>query len=345
MVNFIRLHFMRFSLALIISLFVSACGDSESFTIEGTIEGNPTLNLRFIYPSGGTLARGLTAARDGKFEYKGVAPTPTILEIVDNDYRLMARLYVANGDRLTCHLNRGNPNSLTVSGNEVSERWAKFLGEKSNDLNSPRANEIVEKYVADNPSDILSTILVLTSYDASRDALRADSIMSSIDQTVRPSYLVDGFNLMLQRLVSQTATEPVMPIPFFNLKDSLVDFRPSARRWSVIALSDANSGRKDSILPAIRRLYAKKNRDVLQIVDFSVDRDTIAWHKNVRNDSASWSQAWVPGSIASPGIERLGVPSVPYFIVVDSTGAQALRTSSVSRLEAFVDSCLKSKPH
>lgn len=345
MVKYFRHNFMRFTAALIVSLFVTACGDSESFTIEGTIEGNPTLNVRFIYSSGGTLVRGLTAARDGKFEYKGVAPTPTILDILDNDYRLMGRLYVSNGNRLTCHLDRTNPNAMTVSGNEVSERWAKFLNEKGEGLKSSQANAIIEKYVADNPSDILSTLLILTSYDSSRDALRADSIMSSIDQSVRPSYLVDGFNSMLQRLVSQTATEPVVPIPFFNLKDSLVDFRPSARRWSVIALSDANSGRSDSILPVIRRLNAKKNRQSLQIVDFSVDRDTVTWHKSVRNDSASWSQAWVPGSIASPGIERLGVPSVPYFIVVDSTGAQALRTASVTRLEAFVDSCLRSKPH
>lgn len=339
----IRHRFWYAAMAVILAIAAFSCGDSESFTIEGSIEGNPTMNLRFIYSSNGTLIRGLTAARNGKFEYKGVTSTPTILQILDNDYRPLGWLYVANGNHITCKLVRNNPYAISVSGSEVSERWAAFLNKNASDLSTSSSNDVIESYVATHPNDIMSTLIVLTSYDASRDALRADSIMSSIDPSVRPSYLVDGFNSMLQRLVSRSVDAKVAPIPFFNLKDSLTDFQPSARPWSVIAVSDANSGRADSIVPTFRKLYAKKNRKVLQIIDFSVDRDTIAWHKSVSADSAQWNQGWAPGSIASPGIDRLAIPTVPFFIVVDSTGRSALRTPSVSVLEAFVDSCINSK--
>ena len=329
--------------SIVCSLLLWGCGDSESFTIEGTVEGNATLNLRFLYYTNNTLVRGLTAARDGKFEYKGVATSPTILEILDNDYRLMGRLYVVNGERIECHLTRNAPNAIKVSGSEISERWADFLNKNNEALSTAKANEIIEQYVSDNADDIVSTLLLLTSYDASSDALRADSIMSSLNPEVRPSTLVAGFNALLQRLVSDTATQPISPISCLNMRDSLVEVTASSRPLSLIVLSDNMSGRKDSIVPALKRLNSTSKRKTLQIIDVSLDKDTVSWHMSVRPDSAGWRQLWVAGSLASPGIERLGVPDVPYFIVTDSTGTQLLRTSSISRAEAFADSCITAK--
>lgn len=333
----------RFIAAVVVVVTLGGCGDDETFTIEGTIEGNPTMNMRFVYYANNTLNRGLTAAREGKFEFKGVAPVPAIVEILDNEYRLLGRLYAVNGDRIECRLTRGRPHDIKVNGSETSERWANVLAENAEALAGPGRNEVVERYVAANPSDVVSMLLMLTEYDASRDALRADSVLSSIAQEARPSTLVDGFNAMLQRLVAHTATEKVAVIPYFNVRDSLVSFRPSARPWSLVVLSDSKTGRSDSIVPALRKLSRKALRPKLQVAEFSMDRDTLSWRRDIRNDSAAWSQGWVPGSIASAGIERLGIPSLPYFIVVDSTGRQALRTSSVTEAEEFVGRCLEEK--
>lgn len=328
------------------TLILSSCGDSDSFTIEGTVEENPSMNLRFIYQNNSALQKGITAVRDGKFEFKGVASNPTIVEILDNDFRPLGRVYIKNGQQIKCKLTRGNPFAISVSGDETSSRWASFLNANRQTLldGSPATtNLLIEKYVGDHPEDIVSTLLMLTSYDASADALRADSVMSSIDIEARPSSLVDGFNSLLQRLVSETASRPVAPIPFYNMRDSLVDFRPSAKPLSLLALSNNSSGRADSIVPALKRLSRKSLRPKLQIVDFSTDKDTIAWHRSIRPDSASWQQGWAPGAIASPGINRLGIPAVPYFIVIDSAGNQLLRSRSISIAEAYIDSCLSAK--
>lgn len=335
--------FLHLLSAVACLLSLAACGDNETFTIEGTVDGNATINLRFVYYSDNNLVRGLTAARDGKFEYKGSVSAPTIIEILDNDYRPLGRLFVANGDRIECHLTRNAPNDIKVSGSDISSRWAKFLNDNSSALATPHANDLVARYVSDNPDDIVSTLLMLTSYDASYDAMTADSLMATINPDVRPSALVDGFNSLLLRLVSESTTEKIAPIPCLNMNDSLVDADAAASPWSLIVISDNSSGRADSITPALRRLDRKSMRPTLQLLDISVDRDTIAWHKSVRADSASWRTLWVAGSLASPGIDRLGVPSVPYFIVADSTGAQHLRTRSVHRAEQFIDSLHNAK--
>ena len=73
----------------------------------------------------------------------------------------------------------------------------------------------------------------------------------------------------------------------------------------------------------------------------SMDADTMSWRRNVRADSVSWPTAWAAGAIAAPGVDRLGIPSVPYFIVADSTGRQLFRGRSIKQAEALVDSILK----
>ena len=341
----IRIYRMisRALLSLACAFTLWSCGDTDSFTIEGTVDGNANINLRFIYYTNGTLVKGLTAARNGKFEYKGVAPAPCIVEILDNDYRPKGRVYVANGDRLECTLTPNAPDRIIVSGNDVSERWARFLNDNADRMASEGANAVVEEYVGKNPADIVSALLMVTAYDASSDALRADSLMSSIDPDVRPSILVDSFNSLLLRLVSSETSASVSPIRCLNMRDSLVDVDPADKPLSLIVISDGSSDRTDSIVPALKRLWRKSSRPSLQLADIAVDKDTMSWHRSVRLDSASWPQLWVAGSLASPGIDRLGVPAVPYFIVTDSAGSQLLRTPSVSRAEAFVDSCINSK--
>lgn len=320
---------------MVMALAVMSCGDSESFTVEGKIEDNATMNIRYIYYANGVLNRGITASRDGKFEIKGVAPVPTIVSITDNDYRPLGRLYIANGDRMECTLTRGNPYAIKVEGNDVNQRWAAFLNEHAEALKTNRVNASIESYIAAHPDDVVSTLLMLTAYDSSRNAIFADSLMSSINQEARPSSLVDSYNAMLQRLVSQTVAEPVKAIPYFNRRDSLVSFKPGSQ-WSMIVLSDEYSGRRDSIVPTLRRISKLKKADDIHIVDLSLDRDTVRWHKSTLNDSASWSQGWVAGSIASPGIDRLGIPRLPYFIVTDSVGEQILRTLSIAETEQYI---------
>lgn len=322
--------------ALLLTEAMAACGDSESFTVEGRLEDNATMNIRYIYYTNGVLNRGVTASRGGKFEFKGMSPTPTILEITDNDYRPLGRLYISNGNRIECTLTRGNPNAIKVSGSDVNSRWAGFLNENVDALKGTGRNRTVEQYVAAHPDDIVSTLLMLTVYDSSGNALRADSVMSSINQDKRPAILVEGYNSMLQRLVAQTATEAVVPIPYFSRRDSLVTFNPAARPWSLFVLSDEMSGRGDSIVPTLRRISRLKDGPRIQIVDISTDRDTVRWHRSTLSDSAVWKQGWVAGSLASSGIDRLGIPRLPYFIVIDSTGTQALRTGSASKTENFI---------
>lgn len=335
------------TVALIMILSLSACGDDGIFRIKGTIGGNPTMNLRVVYYGDNSLQTVITAARDGKFEFSGSSKRPALVEIFDNDYRLVGQLYASNGDEITCSLDRSNPDKITATGNIVCEQWAGWLNENAEALhsNTPEQNNaLVAKYIAANKESVVSTLLFITKYDASSDPVRADSILSSISINARPASIIDGYNtLLLQRVTTSRALDEVISMKFATACDSTFSYNPSRQSYSLLVFSNERSLRSDSIVPVLRKLHEKEKDRVMRIVDISLHSDTLSWHRDIASDSAEWTQVWAPGGITAKGVERLGLPRLPYFLVVDSTGQQIYRGASLTDACNTVNDKLKSR--
>lgn len=314
-----------------------SCTNDEQFRINGTIEGNPTMNLRIGYYASNAYQSSITAAREGKFEIFGVSPTPAVVDIMDYDSHLLGRTYIANGQAVALKLQRNNPYAIEASGNDVAEAWAAALRQNADSLlaGGRAANAAVAAYVEGHPESIVSTLLLVGEYDAGLDPVGADSLMELIDPAARPAALTEGFNYMLQRLVLAIHAEELVPFPYFDRRDSLRMFDPSEHSLTLVAVDNNRSGRSDSIVPVLKRLR-REYPEKLGILEFSVDADTIEWKRNTRNDTATWHQAWGAGGVAARGIERLGVASVPFFIVCDSVGVQLLRTRQAAEAERFI---------
>lgn len=296
--------------------------------------------MRAGYYADGVYKTVITAVREGKFEFTGNASQPTILEIMDYEYHPLVRLYVKNGDTYDINMNPKDLYDVQVSGNDISSRWSDFLRNNAEKLRND-ANTAVAEYIDAHRDDILSTLLLMTAYDASDNAEAADSLMSLITPEARPSSLTEGYMYVLERLISETASSPVLPMKYIDAKDSLRSFNPARHELSLISVSRQSDVRKDSIVPALRRLRKEHSSKKLGIIDLSFDNDTLLWKQAARIDSASWKQGWAAGGLASMPVKALGLPSVPYVVVCDSTGSQLLRTRSVGRAEAFINARLK----
>lgn len=315
----------------LLAMLLWSCGDEEHFRVSGTIEGNPTMNLRVTYVSDGVYNQLITAAREGAFEFQGSAPSGTVVEVTDYDRKVLGRFYALNGQEFTLRLDRSNPWLIQASGNEPTAEWSRFMRDNAG-LGADRAavNAAIAQYVGANPANIVSTLLLITSFDASADAAAADSLMQLIDPAARPAALTEGFNFLLQRMVAEGASEPVMPFRYFDRRDSLKTFRPSEAEYSLLVFDTNRSGRADSIVPAIKDLLDGRRKNRVKVLELSLDGDTIEWKRSTRRDTATWAQAWAAGGFAARGVANLGVPDTPYFIVCDSTGRQILRTRSVA---------------
>lgn len=314
--------------AVVLAMGTSSCGDQESFRISGTIEGNPTMNLRVSWYADGAMHNLITAARDGEFEFRGRAVSPAVIEISDYENRLIGRTYAANGQEVTLRLTQANPRQISAQGNETAAAWADFLSQHAQD---EALEEAISEYVHANPDNVVSTLLLVCNYDAASDPIGADSLMQLISPAARPAALTEGFNFLLQRMVQAGATGPVVPFVYFSRRDSLCMFRPSDRPYSLIAFTNNRSGRTDSIIPALKEASRRYGRR-LTILELSLDSDTVEWKRNTRRDTATWEQAWGAGGFAARGVAPLAIPSIPYFIVCDSTGRQLVRTTSTAAM-------------
>ncbi len=309
-------------IATTLVLLAVSCSDSEQFRVNGTIEGKPTMNLRVGYYADGAYRTLITAAREGEFEFFGRSASPAVLEIMDYDYRPLARLLVKNGETYEVTADPKNRFNVRLSGSAVNERWASFLKTNGADL-AAGSMVPVESYVGEHPDDVLSTVLLITEYNSAYDPESADSLMNLIAPSARPSALTEAYNHMLQHLVTETALGPVSDITYLDRSDSLRSFSPAAP-YSVIVFSTIGAARSDSVVPAVKRLFKAKDRHPA-VLDILLDTDTAMWKRGTRPDSAQWAQGWLPGGLAAPGVSAMGVSALPFYIVCDSTGRQLYR--------------------
>lgn len=316
--------------ATLAALTVGCGGHSDKFVISGFIEGKPSTNVRVIYFTNGNIATGITVANEGKFTFEGVSADNALIVIYDNEYRLLGRTVARNGEDVDLRIVPANPAAITAKGNEIAERWSSFL--KDNAEVADR-REAVKAYVEAHRADPLAALLVMTEIDASGpDASMADSLMSLIDIEARANDITAGYCALLDRVSSATSSAPISAINYMALGGRQRVFMPRKAQRNLIAIVSHYRGR-DSVITSLREIPKRKD---LELIELSIDQDTMVWSRDARLDSTWWEHGWVGGTISGQALKRLGIPSIPYFIVTDSAGAQLWRGSSVSHAAQFV---------
>ena len=325
----------RYILFLLIGIIAAACGDDGRFKVEGTVEGGRTMNLRYVFYNGDAFMQGITAVRDGKFEFEGTAPQPVMIELFDNEYRLLGRLYAAKGDEIKCTLNPSDPNRLRASGRKDLSRWADWLRDNADGIAAGRADSLVAEYAGRNPGDVVSTLLVVTLCDAStvEGLHHADSLLSLIAPEARPYNITRSFVAQLEANING-GSAIVRDIPMLVTDKGRDTLRIASAPLWLLAIGTEDA-RADSTLPLLRHTDSIYSRRRLHLADLSLDIDTGTWKRITRLDSAKWTQGWLPGGTAARGLDSLAIPVLPFYIVADSAGRQLLRTPSPAAVKAY----------
>ena len=334
-------HYITYIIGALAALLV-ACGDSDSFRIHGELTDGSNINLRVVYYTNSSVHTGITASNAGKFMYEGVAQKPALVEIYDNDYRLLGRLVASNGQDIDIKIDRSNIYRNTIKGNSASEAFAAALGPRADKLQSSsiaERNAIIADIIAADPAAIGSYLLLITEFSTSGYERQADSLLSLIPAEARIEGISAGFEALLQRVADGIACDTVMPVSYMVSGGNTRIFDPSGNRLSLIVLSDSRDGR-DSVLKAVRSIASRRRKDRIDILDLNLDQDTMVWRRNVRNDSATWTQGWIAGGISAQAVDRLGIPRLPYFVLIDSTGVAMWRGSSASQAENQINKYL-----
>ncbi|MDD6723690.1 MAG: DUF4369 domain-containing protein [Bacteroidales bacterium] len=306
-------------------MMLGGCSEKKYFTVEGTVDGGRTMNLRFIYVGEDRLNNVITAARDGKFVFRGEAPRDgALVQVLDNDYRRLAVFYAKNGEKINLKVNADDPVASQATGTDILERWNEWTAANKavlKGLDARARNKALAKYVGAHKDDLLSTLLVAAYYDSSVDPQGAVTLLESIKPEVRPQSVVELMTANSAMRDEKGGYNKVMPFRYFSSEtDSMATFRADANRRTLLVFTAGATGR-DSIMRALHELNDEKGAKAA-ILDIRFDVDTLMWKRDLRGDSVDWPSAWMPEATANPSIERLGITSVPFFIVADSAGTQ-----------------------
>lgn len=330
---------IEYLFSLVMLLVLCACGDTSKATIEGKITGADITEVRVIYCADDKVNYLTESLKKGKFEFEIKLKEPAVIEFYTPEKLFFGRIYVEAGDNIECKFNLAEPNKSEVTGNEVSERWIKFLRENSAVIDSGDSKEInavVAQYINNNKADVLSTLLLMSQYITMENSVEAMKLLSSIAPEARPQSLVAGYEAMLERENNVKTNDNVHFISYFSRNDTTATLSSRNASYTLLAFSDDFSRNKDNIAMRLKELSEKYDKNRLQILEISLDSDTVLWKKSIKKDSADWQQGWVVGAAASPYIERLGIYRLPFYIVADSTGRQLYRGVSIKDIETEV---------
>ena len=305
-------------LTLLLAALLLSCS-SGNFKIDGKLTGLRGGAVRVVFcGDSGVIDEMVNVDKKGHFTFKGVSEQPVLFCICDASGNLLVNLAAANGDHIKVSGDASKAMGVKVKGNRLNEDWQLFRDEHAGfytDPNHSRLDAAIEKYVREHPADLLSTVLLIADYGDFSDRAKVDQMLESIDPKARPESLTAVLkssaapprNANLPRMMTLTLIKHGGEFEQISLTGhiSLLSFwaNPQSRR-------EATN----------RQIEAAAQGAAVRIIDVLAESDTLRWHQTIAGDPAAWQHYWAPGGPLEQGLQLLGITSMPWYAVTDSTG-------------------------
>ena len=315
-----HLHYL---ILFFVSAVLLSCGGGSSFKIDGELVNLDGATVRVVFNGdSGIVDEWVDVDKKGHFSFKGEASQPAIVNLLDQDNGLITAVVVVNGDHLKVKGDAAALKSVKVKGNKVNEAWQLFRDEHAAfyaDPNPSRLNAAIEKYVRENPADVLSTILLVADYS---DQEKVDSLLSAIDLQAKPEPLISIYGMSGQG--KKRSLPRLMTLTLMKHNGAFEEIRLTGQ-YSLISMWVNTMQDRNKVIEKLQDLDKG-----VQVIDVLTEGDTLRWHQAIAGDPTHWKHYWAPGGPVEQGIQLLGVTSAPWYAVTDSTGLVVYSGTSLS---------------
>ncbi len=334
------MNILRLTLISLLAFLVSACGDDTQFRITGLVNGLGTRYITMIYTTPTGIVSERCAAIDGKIELIGNSREYTIAELYVSPQYPVGRLLVKNGETVKCRFELDDPYNIEVSGSKPSSQWAEWITSNASllrDSTSMQINAAIARYVTEHPDRIVSTALLLTTFNSVDNEAECASLFNSIKESARPEYLVESYRYMLSVNNEAKLDARIRPFTLYSYGDSLERFTPHRTSYSLLYFITATARPRTQSIVAIKPLFEKYSPKKLKVVEVSFATDTLRWQNANKADPLPWASVWAPGGPAYPTFATMRVPRTPFYILADSTGTVVYRGSSLTAVTDSIE--------
>lgn len=300
-------------------LVLCSCGGGDSFTIMTQVEGLGTQNVRAVYHSDGRLKVTPAMALDGKFSIVGASETPVLIDLYTATRGYIGSVVARNGDTVEAQFTLNNPAAMNVKGNKESEEMSKFVKNNAQaftDRDALAINEAVKQYVIANHTRPASAFILLSMFNPAIDANLADSLLSIIDEkALPPAATITAYRQLLPAATDSTLN--LTPFMLYTMGDSMATIETTKSRGLLLAFTTHKDDYERKLAVHNLNFLSDSLKSHARVVEIALDKDTTGLTVDPK---ARYTVCWEPAAIATPGVSRLGVRQVPWFIVADTTG-------------------------
>lgn len=313
-------------LALVV---LSGCGKPQQFTLSGELDNLRDRGVTAIWYDGSAMQSMPLMIAEGKnYRFQGNANRPVAITLMLSDGSVAGTVILSNGDNVKLKADADAPWLGEVTGSKSTAALYAFMAEHSGDPVS-ELNELIAQYVNSHLESPESSVLMTFFFHVPGNESRADSLIRAIKPQARPASLTAGFQQMLGRQLSADAVNQLSSMNFVDAEGEARRFAPSMHSYSLLAIVADNKRQIDSLDRAINSLPELPKRR-FHVLELSTAPDSTNWALSIRGDSVARDRVWAPAILADARMQKLAVPDVPFFILVDSVGNQLIRTRSVS---------------
>ena len=309
-----KIHF--FLLLLVIAL--ASCS-SDSFKIDGDIANLDGHTVKVVFRGdSGVVEAPAEIDKKGHFTFKGASEQPVIVSLLNYRNEPLAMMVACNGDHLKVKGDADKAMSIKVKGNRLNDDWQLFRDEHAafyGDPNPSRLDAAIEKYVREHPAEMLSTVLLIADYSDYSDRAKVQKMLNGIEAKARPESLIQT----LQAFRKGNSHDRLPRLMTLNLFKHGGDFEEIKLTDRTTLLSLWASPQNDrAALKAKLQAIRDGATGKLHVIDILTESDTIRWSQTIADED--WPHYWAPGGPLEQGIQLLGITSMPWYAVTDSTG-------------------------
>ena len=302
---------------LLLAAVMCSCSNN-SFKIDGNLTNleEGVVRVTFMGDSG-VVDETVNTDKKGHFTFNGSAEQPVLVSLLTRRGEPIVMVVAANGDHIKVKGDASKAMDVAVKGNRLNEDWQLFRDEHKafyTDPNPSRLDAAIEKYVREHPADVLSTVLLMADYSNYDDLGKVDKMLKGIDAKARPESLTQAF----QGLNKKGNSLPrLLTLNLWKHGERGFEEIKLAGDPKILSLwANPQKDREDMRAKMKGVLEGAGGR--IRVIDILAESDTMGWHKAIAGEE--WPHYWAPGGPLEQGIQLLGITSLPWFAVTDSTG-------------------------
>lgn len=323
---------------ILAAAFTAGCTKNE-FTIDFSLPEDVSVNVTASYHAadkrGGIQIEAVAPVSHGKGSLKGVTRLPILVYLRTGNSKQATVVYVERGDEVKATGDSKSMETWRFSGNKLNEKWSDWRNDYADTIASGdpvKINAAVAKYVYANPSDPLSTLLLLTSFSRKDDEGLFRSLWFKLEGEARDSKWTDLVSRADQPTLALTQPGKLKSMIMRSAANGVDTLRADSVKASFFFFWTSGLTKRKEYIDSIKSLVKEYPDSSSRIIaDVFMEADSTAWRSPLRSDSLNKvNRLWVPAGMADTRLIDLEVRQSPFFIVFSQDGNQRYRGSDIS---------------